>query len=207
MAENERASDSSIPFVVLLRPFTVDNAFPVGNPHRIGAVLAPSNYFEDSNITLVRLLSQALKPDLNLRVIGGSPTGPGAIYATDYDWRVKFKDLTRNAVGIIVIPLPGKEILWEIEELQNDGHLAKTVFLVPAVESEDIRGFLRDLQQKGFGIEPHAKKTVLFSLDKSGQVIDRLEFRKISYRKVRAFLRQKWGNEHFPIFSKAWNYH
>ena len=207
--ENELVSDSSLPFVVLLRPFSADKNVLTSNPHRISNVLLPGNYSEDVDIPLARLLSQALKPDLYLRVIGGSPTGPGAIRATDSDWREKFKDRAQKAVGIIAIPLPGKEIPWELEELRRAGHLEKTVFLVPPLDIDrqgKVQVFLRDLWQKGFEIPFPTKKTMIVSLDSLGRVVNCLQFRRISYRNLRTVLSQKWGRGYFPVVSSKWTY-
>ena len=54
------------------------------------------------------------------------------------------------------MPLPGKEIPWELAELRKEGLLGKTIVLIPSkdkiwsVNSQDISAFWKELERNGF---------------------------------------------------------
>lgn len=199
-AENKRALDSSLRFALLLRPFSADGRLFANNPNKIDLILLPGSHYEQKSIALERLLAQAMKPNIQLRVIGGSPTGPGAIVTSDDSWRDKFHSLAKEAVGIIVIPLPGREILWELDELRKERYLGKTLLLIPPAsqaESADSITFRESLRQIGFNIPDPGDKTMILAMDGSGLIIETLQIRWLWYSKIRSVLSQRWGRKYF----------
>jgi hypothetical protein len=187
--------------MLLLRPFAVDQALSINNPDYSGNMLFPSNRYEDATISLERLLAQAIKPELQLKVIGGNPIGPGVIESSDSEWRDKFHDLAARATGIIVIPLPGEEIDWECEQLRHNDLLDKTVFFIVSkaqlsYQNQDqhhFSAFFQDMKEKGFDFPLPGKNAVLLRLNQNGSVIEQQLLKKINYESLRKALRQNWS--------------
>ena len=194
--ENGLAQNSTLPFFILLRPFAIENLISVKNPDKSGMLLFPSYHYEDASIGIERLISQALKPDKQLRVIGGSPTGPGILNFDNPEWKNQFHQLIKDAIGIIVIPLPGTEILWECEQLINKKLLSKTIFIIPSIDQvkriyseKDISNFYNQINKIGFQIPLPNNKILILKLSEHIKIINQKSLRKLTYNEMREILR------------------
>lgn len=197
--EDAQALDNTRPYALLLRPFTTDTALPVANPEGSSWLFSPRAAFEDRRIDLARLLAQAVKPQLQLRAIGGTPTGPGIIRSPDDQWRGEFQQLAQGAHGIILIPVTGKEIPWELEQLRQHGWLQKTVLLIPGWHGRGPRPqavsapFLESLRANGFEIPHPQEQTAMVRLDEAGRSASTVVLKNLKYRTIRAALWRLWG--------------
>ena len=124
-----KALDPGKPFILFLRPFSSERTVNVPNPHYSGNVLLPGFHGEPSQVPLERLFAQAVEPEFQMRVIGGDPVGPGVIKTSDDAWKTMFQDLAGKAKAILVLVMPGDELVWECETLHHLNLLSKTGFL------------------------------------------------------------------------------
>ncbi len=204
--ENRRTSDASLPLVLLLRPFAVDEMVRVVNPHRRDYVLFPAHIYEPVDIPIERLFAEALKPHMQLQAIGGEPTGPGVVQATDSDWRDRFLELARRAVGIIVIPLPGEGVIWECKQLRDNGYLGKTVFLTPPYDgfsvefSLAIDEFRKQLKDHGFELPGCHGPMTMTRLSGTGALLNQQAFDASSHASILKALKAagQWPAETTP---------
>lgn len=188
--ENAKALEGGLPFILMLRPFSVDNRLSVKNPDKNRLFsLAPSAFYEAETIPITRLLAQAVQPGMHLRVIGGEPIGPGVVKVDDAEWQERFLSLTRDARGIIMVALPGKEIPWELHQLRLHGWLSKSVFLLPpAASAADDSWFAEQLEADGFNLPRRGNKTLVFRMSESGGAVEERAFNKLDYNNFRTIL-------------------
>lgn len=120
-------------YVLYLRPFSTTGRLAVSNPKRRWLPLLPGYYEHQGTLEFESLLSQALPPALPLVALGrpGEHIGAGRIRVDDADWRDAFERLVAQAAWIVMIPSHEGETRWEVTRLISDGHLDKTVFLMP----------------------------------------------------------------------------
>lgn len=194
-AENELALDPSIPFALFLRPFSSDGTIQVRNPMRSRWSLAPSRYHELPHVALERWLAIAVKPDYQLRVLGGDAIGPGAVVTAA--WQAEFHRLAAEAKRIALIALPGKELVWELDQLRACGHLHKSAIIVPAlreirIDVDRMSAFRAELSALGFDLpEPGpAHRRVL--LGPRGEVTHVRDVRFHALRDIQQLLGSGW---------------
>lgn len=192
--EDAEALAGDLPFMVMLRPFYIDNSFSVRNPHA-SILPIPRAHYEEHKIPITRLLSQAVSPELHLRVLGGEPIGPGVIKTDDSEWRDQFLSLIRDAHGVFVVMLPGIEIPWELHQLRLHGWLPKSVFLLPSRSSTgglmvDEEAFFQRLKADGLHFPDRGDGTILCKLSEAGGAVEARAFRKLDYVSLRAFLNE-----------------
>lgn len=192
--EDALASQGKGAFVLLLRPFRADEGVPVPNPDRGWGVLSPANHYEESDIQLPRLLAQAVWPDRHLRVLGGRPIGPGAVKSPDEVWRDRLVELVTAAEGILMVPLPGKEIPWELSRLRSLKLLNKTALLIlpenilNANLLAQTRDFTLKLRSDGFEIPFPTAEYQFVTLGAEGSARTVAPFKTLNYRTLRKSL-------------------
>lgn len=185
--ENEIAQDDRVPFGLLLRPFVSDASQLVRDPH-------------DANQTvgLAEFLAEAVRPEYQLRVLGGDPVGPGIVYVADKVWRPKFHQLAGLARGILVLVMPGAEIPWEVTELRRHGCLSKTIFLLPGQDvfwTETSRAFLKGLRMQGFDLPLPEESMLAVQLDSSGRCTKMTPLEPLDHHSVLRVLRRCWSRD------------
>lgn len=188
--ENEDARDESLPFVLLLRPFSSDGKIEVPNPDRSGMVLLPSYHFEEETIAIERLLAQTIGQHLQIRALGGSPQGPGVVRTSEDSWRARFQDLAAKAECILILVLPGQEILWEAEQVRARNYLNKTVFILSGTkhldidQQEPVEAQWKKFTAAGFCLPSFAQSTQIVTLNADGRLRSREELGRLSYQEL-----------------------
>jgi hypothetical protein len=194
-----KAKEIDADFILLLRPFSADNSISVPNFPRPDTVLLPSHHYEESSLFIERLLAEAVEPAFQLRVLGGSPIGPGVVLTDDANWRSKFRRLAHAATGVVMMPLPGKEIPWQLAELRKEGLLEKTIVVIPSeyyigsTISEKIAAFWNELRCGGFHFPRPETKDLAIYFDKFGNVTQTIRLGELNDEWLRPMLIRKWG--------------
>jgi hypothetical protein len=111
--------------------------------------------------------------------------------------------MAHAAVGVIMVPLRGKEVPWELGELRKDRLLNKTVFLLPKVADakkaggESSENFLEELRRDGFELPPLRDDVQMVSLDQNGKLVrsdyPRGWLGRLSEKRIRRALHKNWG--------------
>ncbi len=195
--ENAKALRDDLPFMVLLRPFSVDG--------RLSVKVLTRGTLVDAELLLRRghnpdqpTSCSSVQPELQLRIIGGEPIGPGVVKTDDSKWRERFFSLMKVAPGIIMIALPGREIPWELHQLRIHGWLAKSIFLLPPIASTgrydaSDSWFMRELRADGFDLpSPDERKpiTIMFRISESERAVQSQSIDQLDYWKLREILRE-----------------
>lgn len=122
-------------FFLYLRPFSSTNAYRLANDHLnlFSWELWERDGFDD----LERVLSRTLRPTAEFIALGnpGEHRGAGKVLTTEDEWRQAVSMLMRAARLIIVIPSHQAGTLWELNELKRQGHLSKSIFIAPPLDS------------------------------------------------------------------------
>ena len=140
-------SGESVPtFGLYLRPFFTTDKLP-GQTVSYG----PSSMNQNTGyLDTETIFKRALGRQLDL--IGLSrdqdiEEGVARVSVNNMGWQETIQHLMDKAAFIIVVPLSRKGTLWELRELKSRGHLRKTVFLMPELQSEQPNGVVVPVEQ------------------------------------------------------------
>jgi hypothetical protein len=106
-----------------------------------GRLRAPLFSFDLATLGLGRLRTNELESFIGAAMVKSGPLialgrpgenlGAGRVITSDDDWRSDIVLLTAQAKAILLIPSHHAGTLWEIQHLEEQGLLAKTVFVMP----------------------------------------------------------------------------
>lgn len=122
--------EASKPFSIYLRPFYITGEMQVaggyGTPRR-----DPSG-----QIDLEEIAASAISEYFPLVAMGPEPAFPGAyrLPSDDENWKTKVASLISEAELIFLIPATTVGTMWEIEFIQQNNYLSKTVWIMPTAE-------------------------------------------------------------------------
>lgn len=165
-----------------------------------GHLKVPVSMFDFQNLGLLQLhrselehvVAQALKKEGLLVALGhpGESLGAGRIDTSDERWRDDITLLATAAKGILLIPSQHAGTVWEIDHLQRQGLLSKTVFLMPP----EARRFnwqshwsesRRAMGELGSCLPEYNELGLLFTLGAEGQLRNAEPFSLNSQRAIR----------------------
>jgi hypothetical protein len=132
MTSKSSGAANGIRFALFLRPFSSNRRLTIGNPYRTLSYLWPASMSEEENIDLETLLADAFRAD-GLICLGkhGEAIGAGRIEVSDSEWQADVKKLVARAAVVLVVPSTSEGTMWEINYLKENGHLPKSIFVMP----------------------------------------------------------------------------
>jgi hypothetical protein len=173
-----------------------------------GHLKVPLFMFDFQNLGLLQLhrgelehlIGQALKKEGLLVALGhpGESLGAGRVSTSDELWKDDITLLATAAKGILLVPSSHAGTVWEIDHLQKQGLLSKTVFLMPPEsrrfnwkahwsESRHAMGEL------GSWLPEYNELGLLFTLGANGALRNAEPFSATSQRAVRKSLLKLLG--------------
>lgn len=155
------------PFLVYLRPFTLDAVDPM------------------TEQTFEALLVEALREFGAVLSLGSDPQGAGAsrLVTQDAGWRDEARRLLGGASGVLMVPDHSPGVLWEIEQLRALGALERTVFLAPPrwamterFDEARWRETRRVWAEIGLRLPPLVPQGAIFGLSDEGRIANYAPF-------------------------------
>lgn len=116
-------------FILYLHPFVSEAAISFANPFSQDSKSGEATWISFENL-LVRVNNKDTLPLIGIGQIKKT-LGPGIIERPDDEWFKEFKNLASNSTFIIIIPGYSDGILAEIEWLEKNNLLWKTIFIMP----------------------------------------------------------------------------
>lgn len=120
----------------------------------------------------------------------GENMGAARIRVEDADWKTAIEKLLTHAAGVLLLPSAHEGTKWEIEYLQKQGLLQKTVFIMPPRAHQfDWRARWQQaaeaLQALRITLPEYCERGLLFTTDASGRVADARPFSLFYKRSIR----------------------
>lgn len=171
-------SGSKEGFVLYLRPFSTTGRVLQQTAPRPALPGSPADVLKPYEHELESFLLKGARRFGPLIALGapGEAIGAGRISSTDENWQEYVKVLTREAIAIFCVPIANAGTLWEIQWLQLEGYLSKTVFVMPKALRKKERAYFdsewerskRTLAAYEIDLPTYAKDGALFEVRPDG---------------------------------------
>lgn len=130
----------------------------------------------------------------------GENIGAARIRVEDADWKADIQQLLTHATGVLLLPSDHEGTKWEIEFLQKENLLQKTVFIMPpSTPAFDWRAKWQQaaeaLQRLTIALPQYSSRGLLFTITQQGMVGDAqpfsLFYRRYLRKSIETLLAQK----------------
>jgi hypothetical protein len=135
----------------------------------------------DKIVDFEGLLAEAMEPIAPLVALGlpGEQFGVGRVQSSDDRWKQDITTLAEHAMLLIVLPSERPGTQWEIEWVQKNRYLHKSIFIMPP-ESFSVwtswqqiwDSMCLQVREKGISLPMYDKGGLLFTIGGNGEIIE-----------------------------------